>query len=180
MPREALLPPQREDTLLATHASDHNCVTYKRPAYSILKPRGEVMSERRARDLKNMKKGKVSEEFVTRGLEHGAAFLCPVPFTEWQPAADCLSQTNSWKNSPVLRQQLRQPEGRARRSFHTPAAATGVAFGAFVSGRTAPALFIPGDTVVYRDQLRTWIVFRLTVLAEEELAQEGMPSEVNV
>lgn len=76
--QDDLRPPQREDALLATHASDHNCAfKAKQYSYSIRKVRAQEISERRVRDIKHVRNGKVSEDIVNRGLSHNAAFLVP-------------------------------------------------------------------------------------------------------
>ena len=106
--QDNLRPSQRQGALLARHASDHNCALKpKQHSYLIRKRRTQEISERRVRDIKDVKQGKMSEEIVNRGLSHDAVFMCPVPFVGWQPAADCLSVSGARKGNDTLQRQQR-------------------------------------------------------------------------
>lgn len=104
---------------MGTHASDHNCVSVPKPryVYSLTRSRAEDVDERRQRDIKKAKKGKMDEELVKRGLMHDAAFLCPVPFTEWQPALNCLSLGGSYNSSYVAQSGHAMPTGAGSSAF---------------------------------------------------------------
>ncbi len=75
-----LLPPDRPDSLSATHPSEHNSAVD--PQHSTIanmqrRARAEKIRKRQARDKK---KGKTVESAPRRVIDHDVAFLLPVPF----------------------------------------------------------------------------------------------------
>ena len=77
--RTPINPPERDDSLLATHPSDHNAVFVDTVSHKGREKRLSKTQKRKARDLEKMKQGKLDEKTYHRGLDHNAAFLVPVP-----------------------------------------------------------------------------------------------------
>lgn len=124
-----------------------------------------------------MKSGKLSEDLVTRGNKHEAAFLCPVPFKTWTPAANCLSvsKTHTRAQKAVrVAQQLGQTGQRStqRARAHgrmTGGQRSGSVFGAPFSGATVRFLLIcrhmhPSESGHYFQRLSAWVFQAMGVL----------------
>ena len=77
--RSSIIPPDRDDCLLATHPSDHNAVYVDTISHRGREKRLSKTQKRKARDLEKLKRGKLDEKTYQRGLDHNAAFLVPVP-----------------------------------------------------------------------------------------------------
>ena len=77
--RESHEPPDRDDCLRATHPSDHNAVRVEEVSERGRMKRSLKMQERKNRDREKFKRGKLDEKAFSRGLDHEAAFLVPVP-----------------------------------------------------------------------------------------------------
>jgi len=73
-------PPARDDSLLATHPSDHNAVSLNHVSTdSNRQERIHEIQRRRARDLEEVRAGRMDEGMYRRGERHSPAFLVPVP-----------------------------------------------------------------------------------------------------
>ena len=77
--RSPINPPDRDDCLLATHPSDHNAVYVDTVSHKGREKRMFKIQKRKARDTEKFKQGKLNEKVYSRGLDHNAAFLVPVP-----------------------------------------------------------------------------------------------------
>lgn len=74
-----MIPPSRDDSLLATHPSDHNSIYISGMSHGMRQKRLIKVQKRRARDLTKVKAGKLDEKTYKRGNVHDNAFLVPVP-----------------------------------------------------------------------------------------------------
>jgi hypothetical protein len=77
--KSTINPPNRDDSLLATHPSDHNAVYVDVVSHKGREKRLSKTQKRKARDLEKLKHGKLDEKTYQRGLDHNTAFLVPVP-----------------------------------------------------------------------------------------------------
>ena len=72
-------PPERDDSLLATHPSDHNAVYVDTVSHKAREKRVSKTQKRKARVPEKMKQGKPHKQTHERGPDHDVAFLVPVP-----------------------------------------------------------------------------------------------------
>ena len=77
--RMPINPPDRDDSLLATHPSDHNAVYVDAVSNKGREKRLSKTKKRKSRDWVKMMQGKLDEDVYNRGLGHKPAFLVPVP-----------------------------------------------------------------------------------------------------
>ena len=72
-------PPDRGDSFLATHPSDHNAVYVENITHKTREKRAHKTRKRKDGDLKESKRGEVNHQDYERNKQHGLAFLVPVP-----------------------------------------------------------------------------------------------------
>lgn len=65
--------------MLATHPSDHNAVYVDAVSHKGREKRLSKTQKRKERDIERFKQGKLDGKTYSRGLDHDAAFLVPVP-----------------------------------------------------------------------------------------------------
>lgn len=82
-----LEPLDQPDALAATHPSSHNCVSVPKKSEKVREQRLKKIGQRRERDLKLVKEGKMTKEALDRSLAHDA-YLYPVPFY-YPPVVSC-------------------------------------------------------------------------------------------
>ncbi|KAF9790368.1 hypothetical protein BJ322DRAFT_1168850 [Thelephora terrestris] len=72
-------PPNRDDSLLATHPSDHNAVYVQGVSHTGRERRAERSRGRKKGGLKKFKKPQMGRQLYNRDRQHDVAFLIPVP-----------------------------------------------------------------------------------------------------
>jgi len=77
--KSPIIPPNRDDSFLATHPSDHNAVYVQNVTHREREQRVLKACKRKERDLKKLKEGGVDHEASGHNQQHGLAFLLPVP-----------------------------------------------------------------------------------------------------
>ena len=72
-------PPNRGDSLLATHPSDHNAVYVRNVTHTTREQQGYKPRKGMGRTLKELRKSESDHETPGRDQQHSLAFLVPVP-----------------------------------------------------------------------------------------------------
>ena len=77
--KSPIIPLNCDNSLLATHPSDHNAVYVQNVTHRGREQRVLKTRKRKERDLKKPKEGEVGYETNWYNQQHGPAFLLPVP-----------------------------------------------------------------------------------------------------
>ena len=72
-------PPDRGDSLLATHPSDHSAVYVENITHKTREKRAFKTRRRKDRELQKVKRGEMDRETYKRSQQHDHAFLVPIP-----------------------------------------------------------------------------------------------------
>ncbi|TCD60359.1 hypothetical protein EIP91_010319 [Steccherinum ochraceum] len=176
-PDSSLEPPDHNDALSATHASNHNCVSIPRESDKVREQRLKKISKRRDRDVKLVAEGKMTKEALDRNLSHDA-YLYPVPFYS-PPVVSCgaypaFMEFGSWKSGCAVASAVATDQG------HVQLATADVVVELGVAAEDAEVRKPPGSAMNVhdhrdRDQRETILESRQTIRPANFPASETRP-----